>query len=340
MKLLLTITLVTAAPFTVQANEHGAEQQSEAEPVSTQDDAPSKKSDELSTDAHDEGTVTRQEEISIPEEIAELHHQTKDDQPNERFVLFIDALKYRVTTHNIDAAHGNGKNKTTISSSSTTTTLKALDATIGLKSYHDRLILGFGISSNIVSSSDAVSGGVLMAGYQLLEGLEVGGLLYISNRKKTTSTSRDDSVDGQLFSSNEESTSSNSVHSLGPWLKLHAGNYWQALFAVYYTSSHTEQTSDSGQQTSDAQDAFNNLTTSVKRNYFALDLVLGPWIPITEHLTFVPQINITWYLPRSYTQTTTMSSSGGNTLAEDTLEFDEHSSLDYSLVLGGLRYEF
>ena len=125
-----------------------------------------------------------------------------------------------------------------------------------------------------------------------------------------------------------------------PWLKIHAGNYWQALFAIYYTSSQTEQTSDSGKQTTSSQDTFNKLTTSVERSYFALDLVFGPWIPITEHLTFVPQINITWYLPRSYTQTNTMSASGGDTLAEDTLEFDEHSSLDYSLVLGGLRYEF
>ncbi len=351
MKLLLTITLLIAMPLTLLANEHEAEQQSEAQQEITapQADMPSQEANAQGEEAAVESkefsvpgkeAVIGQEEISMPEEIAASHRETEDNKRNERFVLFIDALKYRVTTHSIDATHGRNKNKTSISSSSTTTTLRALDATIGLKSYHDRLILGFGISSNLVSASDAISGGVLMAGYQWLEGLEVGGLLYISNREKTTTTRREDTVDDQLFTSNEESTSSSSVHSLGPWLKLHAGNYWQALFAIYYTSSHTEQKSDSGQQTSDTQDTFNNLTTSVERSYFALDLVFGPWIPLTERLTFVPQINITWYLPRAYTQTTTMSSSGGDNLAEDTLEFDEHSSLDYSLVLGGLRYEF
>ena len=349
MKLLLTIALVTAVPLTAQADEHAAEQQNQMpqEVATPPTEMPSEAAttpaemprEETPHEQHKEETMEN-EEISMQEEISALHQETNDTQSNERFVLFIDALKYRVTTHNIDATHGSNKNETSISSSSTTTTLRALDATIGLKSYHDRLILGFGISSNLVSSSDAISGGVLMAGYQLLEGLEIGGLFYVSNREKTTSTRREDSIDGKLFTSNEEKTSSNRVHSFGPWLKLHAGNYWQALFAIYYTSSHTEQTSDSGQQTSSSQDTFNKLTTSVERSYFALDLVFGPWIPLTEHLTFVPQINITWYLPRSYMQTTTMSASGGDTLAEDTLEFDEHSSLDYSLVLGGLRYEF
>ena len=338
MKLLLTMTLALATSFTALATEHEAEQQSEA-----QQETPAPQADDMqSKEPHSQGeaAVTGQEEISLQDDIAALPRATEENKPNERFVLFIDALKYRVTTHSIDATHGRDKNETSISSSSTTTTLRALDATVGLKSYHDRLIIGFGLSGNLVSASDAVSGGVLMAGYQWLEGLEVGGLLYISNREKTTSTRREDTVDAQLFTSTEESTSSSSVHSFGPWLKLHAGNYWQALFAVYYTSSHTQQKSDSGQQTSDTQDTFNNLTTSVERSYFALDLIFGPWIPLTQRLTFVPQINITWYLPRAYTQTTSMSSSGGDALAEDTLEFDEHSSLDYSLILGGLRYEF
>ncbi len=358
MKLPLIIMLSIAAPFTLLATEHETEAASDvpqetttlpvdtqsAPPVDTQS-APPDMHHEHTADpsAPDEEAVTEPEETSIQEEIATLHHETEDDDDdeasNDRFVLFVDALKYRVTTHSTDATHARDKNETSISSSSTTTTLRALDATIGLKSYHDRLILGFGISSNLVSPSDARSGGVLMAGYQLLEGLEIGGLLYISNHEKTTSTRREDSIDEQFFTSNEESSSSSSVHSFGPWLKLRAGNYWQALFAIYYTSSHTEQTSDSGQQTGDSQDTLNNLTTTVKRSYFALDLVFGPWIPLTEHLTFVPQINLTWYLPRTYTQTTSMSSSGGSSLAEDTLEFDEHSSLDYSLTLGGLRYE-
>ena len=344
MKLLLTSALALATPFAVFAAEHDAEQQSDAQQETTVPPADLHDEDtaDPATDEQSEEVITgrEREEISMQEEIATLHQEIEDNRPHERFVLFIDALKYRVTTHSIDANHVRDKNDSNLSSSSTTTTLRALDATIGLKSYHDRLILGFGISSNLLSSSDATSGGVLMVGYRLLEGLEVGGLLYISNREKTTSTRRENSVDDQLFTTNEGSTNSSSVHSFGPWLKLRAGNYWQALFAIYYTSSHTEQTTDSGQRAHDTQDTFNNLTTSVARSYFALDLIFGPWIPLTERLTFVPQINITWHLPRAYTQTTTMSSSDGNTLAEDTLEFDEHSSLDYSLTLGGLRYAF
>lgn len=346
MKFLLTTALTLATPLAVFAAEHDVEQQSDAsqETAVPPADTHSEDTDASFTDEESEEVITgrEREEISMQEEIATLHQEQEieDDRPHERFVLFIDALKYRVTTHSVDATDVRDKNDSNLSSSSTTTTLRALDATIGLKSYHDRLILGFGISSNLVSSSDATSGGVLMAGYQLLEGVEVGGLLYISNREKTTSTRRENYVDDQLFTSNEGSTNSSSVHSFGPWLKLRAGDYWQALFAIYYTSSRTEQTSDSAQHTSDTQDTFNNLTTTVARSYFALDLILGPWIPLTERLTFVPQINVTWYLPRAYTQTTTVSSSAGDTLAEDALEFDEHSSLDYSLTLGGLRYAF
>ena len=317
MKLLLTTALTLATPLAVFAAEHDVEQQSEAQQETTVPPADTHREDTADpfTDEESEEVITGREEISIQEEISTLHQEQEieDDRPRERFVLFIDALKYRVTTHSVDATQVRDKNDSNLSSSSTTTTLRALDATIG---------------------------GVLMAGYQLLEGLEVGGLLYISNREKTTSTRRENSVDDQLFTSNEGSTNSSSVHSFGPWLKLRAGNYWQALFAIYYTSSHTEQTSDSGQHTRDTQDTFNNLTTTVARSYFALDLILGPWIPLTERLTFVPQINVTWYLPRAYTQTTTVSSSAGDTLAEDALEFDEHSSLDYSLTLGGLRYAF
>ena len=345
MKFLLTTLLVI--PCAVFADQHQPVLQTDPQPETV---APSLQGEETPPADMQDGTspadmqenevVAEPNDLSMQEELAELHDEAKEAGHQERYVLFVDALKYRVTTHSVEATHHRGKNKTSLNSSSTTTTLRALDATIGLKSYHDRLILGFGISSNLVSSSDAVSGGVLMAGYQLLEGLELGGLLYISNREKTTTTRREDSVDDQLFTSNEDSTTSNRVHSFGPWLKLHAGNYWQALFSAYYTSSRTEQTSDSGQQTAASKDTFNNMTTTVKRSYFALDLIFAPWIPLTERLTFVPQINITCYLPRSYKQTTTMSSSGGDTLAEDTLEFDEHSSLDYSLVLGGLRYEF
>ncbi len=352
MKLLL-LTMF-ALPCAVFAAEHDSTTASDAPPATAvpQDTTPAIRGstpptdaqgtapDALDTPPEDMGVATP-DDISMPEELAALHHETKNEHPHERFVLYIDALKYRFTTHNVEATRGRPRNETSFSSSTTTTTMQALDTTVGLKSYHNRLILGFGIASNIVSTSDAVSGGALLVGYQPLPGLEIGGLLYIAGRTKTTSTTREDVVDEQIFDSTEDSTATNSTHSIGPWLKLQAGDHWQAMFSVYYAASRTEQTSDSGQQTNDSQrNTVNKLTTIVERSYFALDLVFGPWIPLTEHLIFVPQINITCYLPRAYTQETSMSSSGGDTLSEDKLEFDEHSSFSYSLVLGGLRYEF
>ena len=346
MKLLLLMTLVLALPMTVIAADHESDQQADtlgdaidptAAPPSDADAA----SEEIAVPPSDENIADYEGMPPLPEDEEASNKQAED---SSRFVLFIDALKYRASTQSIETTHGQGDNQTSIASTSDTATMRALDASIGLKSYHDNFILGFGIASNLVSTSDALSGGVLIAGYQLLEGLEVGGLLYVASRSKETTTSREDAIAGSdtvnsaVFASKEESVTANSVYSFGPWVKLQAGNYWQAQFAVYYTYSYNEQKSDRGQQSGNREDTFNNLTTTVKRSFFALDLTFGPWLPITEHLTFVPQVNITWYMPLAYTQTATMSS--GSSTNEETLEFNEHSSFDYALTLGGLRYEF
>ena len=351
MKLLPLITLAIALPMTVIAAGHEPEQQAETlgDAIAPATETPSD-ADATSTDAP-------REEIAVPpsdEDIAGyegMHPLPEDEEHNNnqaedsgRLMLYIDTLKYRASTQTIETTHGQGDNQTSITSSSDSSTMRALDASIGIKGYHNNFILGFGIASNLISTSDAISGGVLMAGYQLLEGLEVGGLLYVASRSKETTTSREDAIGGSdtvnsaVFATKEEKVTVNSVYSFGPWLKLQADNYWQAQFAIYYTYSRNEQKSDRGQQSGDRKDSFENLTTIVERSFFALDLTFGPWLPITEQLTFVPQVNITWYLPLAYTQTATMST--GSNSKEDTLEFNEHSSFDYSFTLGGLRYEF
>ena len=127
----------------------------------------------------------------------------------------------------------------------------------------------------------------------------------LPSRSKETTTSREDAIGGSdtvnsaVFATKDEKVTTNGVYSFGPWLKLQADNYWQAQFAIYYTYSSNEQKSN--KQSGDGDDSFENITTTVERSFFALDLTFGPWLPITERLTFVPQVNITWYpAPRLY----------------------------------------
>ena len=114
----------------------------------------------------------------LPEDEEENNNDQAKD--SHRFMMYIDTLKYRTSTQTIEATHGQGDNQTSITSTSDSSTTRALDASIGLKGYYNNFILGFGIASNLISTSDAISGGVVVAGYQLLEGLEVGGLLYVA----------------------------------------------------------------------------------------------------------------------------------------------------------------
>lgn len=335
MKTLLTLILVTALPLNVFAADDYQETEKSSEAATTPDpEAMSSEPQDGITTSPVEMPASEQPDARFPK------LDTPAAEPRERFILFIDALQYRSTSLDIEANYDRGKGETSIRSSSTRKRLLALDSTIGLKSYHDRMILGFGISADFSTAASEDRGGVLIGGYQLLEGLEVGGLLYIAAREKKSSTDRDDSIGGPVFTNSEEARNSSSIYSFGPWLKLRTGNYWQAQFTIYYAISQTEQTSNSEQQSDDTPRTFRNLTTSIERSYFALDLAFGPRLPITEKLTFVPYINVTWYLPRQHKQTTTLSTSGSSPTSEEVLEFDEHPSLDYTLVLGGLRYEF
>ena len=314
--------------------------------VAAADSAPEQQTDESQTSTVAPAVISQPESQAEP--TSEPHvdsHPELDESDNEarreRFVLYIDALKYRTTTLDVESSRGGDRNETSISSSTTTATLRALDIAVGLQSYHDRLILGFGLSSNIIAAHDASSGGVIMAGYQLFDSLEVGGLLYIASRESETNASREDTVDDQLFINSEVSRTVNSAYAFGPWLKMYLGDYWAAQFVLYYSTSHTEQSADNNQQMEGEIENSRIIETAVERSYFALDLVFGPQLPITEHLTFVPQINVTWYLPRNYTRTTTMSANNsGRIVNEKELEFDEQTSFDYALILGGLRYEF
>lgn len=279
--------------------------------------------DEASTDdeSGQEYEHEQQEEEQEQEQVAVALSASVED----RLVLFIDALNYRAGSIDAKTTRSNSEgSEMTITTTRETANFTAVNPTIGLKSYHDRLILGFGISPNL-GAGDKGTGGVFFAGYQLTDTWQIGGLLFVDSSEEKNEVKRDG--DNPASEVNESTLVR---YYFGPWAKYTINEYWRAQFSLHYATTDSQQTSSSSQMGSNTY-----VKTSIIRKHISLNFILGPYIPITSRLTFVPQVSITCSLPLKYTQTQ------GSTIShtEEELDFDEEPSIDYALTLAGFRYE-
>lgn len=243
----------------------------------------------------------------------------------DRLIIFIDAFNYKTSSIDATTTRNNSEgSETTITTKRETANFTAVNPTIGLKSYHDRLILGFGISPNLGTGSNS-AGGVFFAGYQLTDAWQIGGLLFLDNSEEKNEVKRDG--DNPASEVNESSLVR---YSFGPWAKYGGSKHWRAQMSLHYAMTDSQQTSNSSQMGNDT-----HIKTSIIRKHIDLNFILGPYVPITSRLTFVPQMSITCSLPLKYTQTQ------GSTIShtEEDLDFDEDLSIDYTLTLAGFRYE-
>lgn len=247
----------------------------------------------------------------------------------DRIVLFIDTLKYQHDT--LELASKSEQRQKNLSRTSEFSSFVSTSTTIGIKSYHNGLILGFGLSSDLNANSESANGGALFIGYELDASWQFGGLLFIDNKEEHHEAKRQLQVDDQIIHVTEINETSISQYSLGLWSKYALNNYWRGQLSAYYATSERHQMVDNGQQT--------QKKTEIERRYLALTATLGAYVQISQRLTFAPQINITYALPLSYVQIIQTDTSSTAPAVKEKLDFDEQHSFSYSLTLAGFRYQ-
>lgn len=270
-----------------------------------------------------------QEQPSATQVIQQLEQPVELERPPDRIVLFIDTLKYQSDT--TELASKSEQSQKNLSSSEESSSFVSTSTTIGIKSYHDGLIVGFGLSNNISANSEHNNGGALLVGYELDARWQFGGLLFIDNKDKRKEIKRQLQVDDQTINTTEINETSLSRYALGLWGQCAFSNYWRGRLSAYYATSIQQLLVDNGRQTRNS--------TEVNRKYLALAITLSSYVQISQRLTFTPQVNLTYALPLSYVQTSRATTGSSGPDVEETLEFDEQHSLSYSLTLAGFRYQ-
>ena len=249
--------------------------------------------------------------------------------PPDRIVLFIDTFRYQSNT--LELAAKSEQSQKNLSSSHESSSFVSASTAIGLKSYHNGLILGFGLSSNIRDNSGSAEAGVLYIGYELDASWQFGSLLFVGNSYDKHEVKRRLQVDGQTDSVTAITEESISRYSLGLWGKYAFNNYWRGQLTTYYATSSKQNLADNGQQARKEID--------IKRRYLALTVALGAYVQVSQRLTFTPQLDLTYVLPLSYVQIERDSTALNAPPVEKTLDFDEQHSISYSLTLAGFRYQ-
>lgn len=264
--------------------------------------------------------------VTQPSEQPVVEFETSE--PTDRIVLFIDTFKYQSDT--LELASKSERSQQNLSSTSSSSSFVSASTTLGIKSYHDGLILGFGITGNPSASSESADGGALFVGYELDARWQFGGLAFIDNHEDRREVKRRLQVDDQIEHTTEISETSISRYSLGLWSKCAFNNYWRGQLLAYYATSSARQLLDKGQQ---------KKQTETSRKYLALTATFGSYVQISQRLTFTPQVNLTYVLPLSYMQTSQTSTSSTAPPVKEKLEFDEQHNISYSLTLAGFRYQ-
>ena len=273
--------------------------------------------------------TTEQEQPSVSPVIQQLEQPVEFEKPADRIVLFIDTFKYQSDTSEL--ASKSEQNQKNLSRTSESSSFVSTSTTIGIKSYHDGLILGFGLSSGLKANSEVARGGALFVGYELDARWQFGSLLFIDNGDERHKTKRRLQVDDKTIDTVEIEETSFSRYSLGLWGKCAFNNYWRGQLSAYYATSMRQQLVDNEQQSPNK--------TEITRRYLALTATLGTYVQISQRLTFTPQINLTYSFPLSYVQVSRVSTAGTAPDVEETLDFDEQHSISYSITLAGFRYQ-